>query len=616
MKKQLTEREIERMKSELAALPVGCVSCKTIKGVKRYYRQWVEAGRTRSEYLPTDKVSAVRKKIARRRELAKALKPHLASITATPVSGVKTGAGLVRWASAVSGWKARNVLSDIMKFLRWRTEGRVCLVYGLRRTGKTTLLQQAVLEMNDDERAHAAYFKVRDGETLDEVAHKLDALEKVGIRFVFIDEVTLAADFIDGASLFSDVYAMSGMKIVLSGTDSLGFWMSINQELFDRAYLFHTSFVPFREYSRLLAIDDIDEYIRYGGLLKRGHANFDDPRANEPDASFRDEESTRLYIDTAISRNIQHSLACCRDGRYFRHLRELYEANELTNAINRVIEDMNREFLVSVITRDFKSSDLGIAKNAFRAERNPTRRRILSSMMNVEDVTAELMRYLDIRNASRQTVSVTAEHVAEIREYLEKLDLVFSCPIRHISRGTELAATEQALFAQPGMRYCQAEALVKAMLKDSTFARTDPAERKFVTERILENVRGRLLEEIVLLETMAANPRPRDVFEGREVFKLMFESGEFDMVVRDFATGTCEICEIKHSQEAVDDQFRHLIDRDKCAQIERIFGRISSRKVYYRGPDFVHPCGVEYLNVEDFLRRIGTSKGLKRLRGV
>ena len=181
------------------------------------------------------------------------------------------------------------------------------------------MLQQAVLEMTAEERSKAAYFKVRDGDTLDDVAHRLDALEAEGIRYVLIDEITLAKDFIDGASLFSDVYAMSGMKIVLSGTDSLGFWMSVNQELFDRAYLFHTSFVPFREYSRLLGIEDIDEYIRYGGLLKRGHADFDDPRANEPDASFKDEESTRLYIDTAIARNIQHSLACCRDGRYFRH---------------------------------------------------------------------------------------------------------------------------------------------------------------------------------------------------------------------------------------------------------------------------------------------------------
>lgn len=74
------------------------------------------------------------------------------------------------------------------------------------------------------------------------------------------------------------------------------------------------------------------------------------------------------------------------------------------------------------------------------------------------------------------------------------------------------------------------------------------------------------------------------------------------MVVRDLKAGTCEICEIKHSKEAVDEQFRHLVDTDKCAQVERLFGRISSRKVYYRGLDFLHPRGVEYVNVEKYLR--------------
>ena len=65
------------------------------------------------------------------------------------------------------------------------------------------------------------------------------------------------------------------MKIVLSGTDSLGFLFAQNKELYDRAVTIHTTFVPFSEYSRLLRID---EYIRYGGTLNSiRHANaFDD----------------------------------------------------------------------------------------------------------------------------------------------------------------------------------------------------------------------------------------------------------------------------------------------------------------------------------------------------
>ena len=48
------------------------------------------------------------------------------------------------------------------------------------------------------------------------------------------------------------------------------------------------------------------------------------------------------------------------NGRYVR------AANEFTNAVNRIIEDMNYRFLVSVITRDFKSHDLGSASQIDR----------------------------------------------------------------------------------------------------------------------------------------------------------------------------------------------------------------------------------------------------------
>jgi len=42
---------------------------------------------------------------------------------------------------------------------------------------------------------------------------------------------------------------MMGMKLVLSGTDSLGFAMANRDELYDRSVMIHTSFIPFREYA-------------------------------------------------------------------------------------------------------------------------------------------------------------------------------------------------------------------------------------------------------------------------------------------------------------------------------------------------------------------------------
>ncbi len=52
-------------------------------------------------------------------------------------------------------------------------------------------------------------------------------------------------------------------------------------------------------------------------------------------------------------------------------------------------------------------------------------------------------------------------------------------------------------------------------------------EKKMVTERILEEVGGRMMGDIVLLETMKADGR------SCRVFKLKFAVGEFDMVEYD-----------------------------------------------------------------------------------
>lgn len=92
------------------------------------------------------------------------------------------------------------------------------------------------------------------------------------------------------AALLSDIYATSGMKIVLSGTDSLG-------------------------------------------------------------------------------SNIQHSLRNYQDGGHFRSLIDLYESDELTSAINRVVEEINHRFTLDVLSRDFRSHDLGVARTNLRKDR-------------------------------------------------------------------------------------------------------------------------------------------------------------------------------------------------------------------------------------------------------
>lgn len=595
-------KRIIELENEIAVLPQGSINIKKISGKEQPYLQWTENGKSKSKYIKKDEREQIFAGVEHRKQLQDELRElKKIDIAPTPAptkfeTSVVVGNRLIAMTKGVRNWKERDCFKQLQKYLNSDSTDRVCLVFGLRRTGKTTMLRQAVLRMTSEQVAKTAYIKAKATDTMAAMNRDLEKLLELGYENVFIDEVTLMEDFIDSAALFSDIYATQGMKIVLSGTDSLGFWFALHQELYDRAITIHTTFIPFREHSRLLGIDSIDEYIRYGGTLRAGELDFDDEDVNAEDASFRDDESTRRYIDTAICKNIQHSLSCCQDGGYFRHLQSLYEAGELTGAINRIIEDMNHRFLIRVLINKFKSHDLGSAADVLRRERDSERRSDILDRIDKEAVTKRLMDMLEIRNKEDQSIGITKAHVEEIKEYLKALDLIVSVPNETIIPSAD--PLENIIFTQPGMRYCQAQALVHSLAKDELFVSLSEREKTLVSERILEEVRGRMLEEIVLLESF------KSVKKNKRVFKLTFSVGEFDMAIYDSKENTCECYEIKHSNQIVPEQTKYLIDEEKMIQTSKRFGNISKRCVLYRGEDAVLENGIEYRNVEEYLKRL------------
>lgn len=594
--------KIQKLENEIASLPQGTINIKKIYGKEQPYLQWTENGKSRSKYIKKGEREEIFAGVEKRKQLQEVLRElkqtysAAAPKTAIFETSVVTGDRLLAMTKGVKNWNKRDCFRQLHAYLKSEDTDRVCLIFGLRRTGKTTMLRQAVLEMSPAQAAKSAYIKIKGTDTMAAINRDLEKLFDLGYEYIFIDEVTLMPDFIDSAALFSDIYAAQGMKIVLSGTDSLGFWFALHQELYDRAVTIHTTFIPFREHSRLLGIDSIDEYIRYGGTLRAGELNFDDEDIYAEDASFRDDESTRRYIDTAICKNIQHSLSCCQDGGYFRHLQSLYEAGELTGAINRIIEDMNHRFLIRVLTDKFKSHDLGSAADVLRKDRNPEHRTDILDRIDTEAVTRRLMDMLEIRNKEEQSVGITSTHIDEIKEYLKALDLIVDIPRETVFPGAE--PLENILFTQPGMRYCQAQALVHSLTKDKLFAALSEQEKNLVSERILEEVRGRMMEDIVLLETSKSAKR------HQRVFKLQFAVGEYDMTVYDSKLNTCRCYEVKHSAKIVPDQTRFLVDEEKLEQTSRRFGQIVSRYVLYRGEDALMENGIEYQNIEKYLKQL------------
>ena len=502
-------------------------------------------------------------------------------------TNVVTGTGLRALANSVAKYGKRDCFSILQKFVTGSYDGKICILYGLRRTGKTTLLFQMLSELPIEK---TAYIKVQTIDDMSRLTKDLKALYELGYRYAFIDEITLLSDFIDTAAVLSDVFSMMGMKIVVSGTDSLGFAMANRDELYDRSVTIHTSFIPFREYARLLNIRSVDSYIEYGGTLKMENMSFDDPDAAFDEVAFRDDESTRKYIDTAISRNIQHTLKNDHYGEYFNQLRELYEKGELTNVINRIVQHMNHRFVLRVVEDEFKSHDFGSAKELLLHDL-PAKRATVLYDVNEKQILERLKAIIQVKEKSETTVPITQEHIDKVKKYLLMLDLIVNCPERYES-GKQ---AEHIVFSQSGMRYAIAKALVYSLMQDAYFASIPEADKAYITGKILDDVKGRMLEDIVLLEVCKAAP------STMEAFKFKFDAGgEFDMVIYDKTSQNCRIYEIKHSTETNEKQTLHLRDAEKCQIIENRFGPISGKFVLYRGKDKFAE-GVQYLNVENFL---------------
>lgn len=557
--------EIER---DIAILPEGSITKKKIRDKEYYYHRITRNGKRVEKYIDFKDVAELKDRIDRRKKLEKDLKELKKQIIPEKATTkeeylefkttVRTGSRLRAQIAVTKKYKKRECIRELRDYIFGSQIDKVFVIYGLRRTGKTTMIRQILTELPETEFRKAAFIQVRSRDTLEDIDEDLGLLETKGFKYVFIDEVTLMEDFIEGAALFSDIYASSGMKIVLSGMDSLGLAFSKEEQLYDRCIMMHTTFIPYREFEEVLGIKGIDEYIRYGGTMSLSGVNYNE------DAIFASARSAEEYIDTAIAKNIQHSLKMYEYGGHFRSLLDLYEKGELTNVINRVVENINHSFTRRVVERTFKSHDIA--------------------------VTASNL----LRDREEQSIQIEDYHMAQIEEYLTLLDLIMKIDLESLPEVNRKESV--TVITQPGMRYAQANAIVSNLLLDAKFSELSLVERQRILDRLLSEIRGRMMEDIVLLETKIAHSE-------KKVFKLQFAVGEFDMVVFDPKGLNCKIYEVKYSKEQVPAQSRHLKDEEKCAMTSHRYGEITGKYVIYRGESGSLE-GIQYLNVEEYLKSL------------
>lgn len=303
---------IEDLEIQISMLPIGYISKKNINGNVYHYRQWSENGKVKSKYIKKKDLEQIEGQIAKRKRLEQQLKEiktkekmQVEVVSYVPhkekyKTNVVFGTALQDMGEAVRGFEARDCVGRVMNYLNSPEVDKVCILYGLKRTGKTTIIRQILLDMPKIQLDRCAYIKIIKSNTMAELASDLQKLFEKKVRYVFIENVTNASDFVESASVLSDVFAATGMKIVLSGQEPLSFWNAIHDELYHRGEMIHTTMIPYREFSRVMYNDDIEWYMEHGGALGTEKVEFDEFIGSEGKLTDEVNEELKLICRNSL----------------------------------------------------------------------------------------------------------------------------------------------------------------------------------------------------------------------------------------------------------------------------------------------------------------------------
>lgn len=199
----------------------------------------------------------------------------------------------------ISGMNKRKAFAILKDFVLGDEcyQGEILAVCGLKRTGKTTLLKQLLCDIVAYT-ASCAFLEMQDSDTMKMLERRIEEEQAKGKTVIFINEITKVSDFINNSSVLADCFAKAGARIIITGTDSLSIAFAEDYELYDRVRKVNTTYISFAEYHTLFPSEDINDYIRYGGLFYK----------NEAEKSTIGYENILSYLHDAVTMNIANSL--------------------------------------------------------------------------------------------------------------------------------------------------------------------------------------------------------------------------------------------------------------------------------------------------------------------
>lgn len=496
--------------------------------------------------------------------------------------------------------KHRDGFARIQKFVdnNENIDGNILVLYGLRRTGKTTLMEQILEAYREKEKC--AYYVVQEGATVHDIEKVLIEERKNGTTIIGLDEITRAKDFTENSSSLPDIFAKEGMKIIVTGTDSLGFLFAEERPLYNRTVRVNTTYIPFAEHCRVLGINDMDDYIQYGGLMKPGESE---------ERIVNDYESACKHLDSAVADNIVNSIA--KDGED--NCLDVFSKEELRTIIEKVVELYSGSFAIKKLQNQLTNVAVNYAIDKLHGIADiDIIERLTANRPNITEEFAQII------NAGTEIKhKILPEMIQKLQGYLFDMNLLSVTKKVPFTYSDELGwregvTTDEFYIIQPAIKYYHLQKGKEFIEKEDYYNELSQNEKRFMQKKLDEKIKGDMTEQIVIFDTMKSLPASQ-YFVCKPVFSDNGRQSEYDMLVYDKEENRYWGFEVKHTENSCYEQEKHIQNEHLREAIDRQYGSRENVAVLYRGVSFVAPSGTMYFNVTDFMLAVFKYKNMEKV---
>lgn len=456
----------------------------------------------------------------------------------------------------IDGMKKRYGFSRLMAYLHRENDIRVFTIYGLRYTGKTTLMAQAAKELRKPEQT--CWITCEKGDTVDELTQVLNSHDSC--RYFFLSEVTRMKDFMRRCSILADKYTgISNKWIVLTGQNPLLLSFSLSSELFDRSHVLNTTYMPFSEYCHLFGRKKtIDDYIESGGILMDGKALAG--KAQE-------------YLNHEVADNVQAGIKEDIAKRRFPPTNPWYSGNNIRESIKLKVQCDTYLFLADIVDQLLDEHAI-----LLRGGKEPVREIRAALAVDVPDY-----------NRIADGISIKAE------EYLGRIDV-------YPRTGYNMKADPYS--TQPGLQYHLVKRELLRLAASPLLRAFSRPMRKELAHQLDAALKERIMQNILRLE-LKRNPKVEELFDVRQYSgpSIRTDKPIFDFVLLDKESYDVILLSVMYaSVDGISPLARNLMDPSACKSLEKVWGvHIIAKAILYPGQTYLGENGVFFCNIETFL---------------